>query len=521
MADQSRKRKLGESTCHPTFGMPNRKRREVAAESSRNTIPRPARTFQSPRSIIEIKDDSDDDSADTKPSIQPAHKESHEQLKHLLAIVDSHGEELKQIHQVEETLRDQITDCSLSTQRLEAVIAELNIRVQATPLLDTVKETVLQLLSDHDTKNEQILSDIKERLKKIENNTNNTNQGNAPAFVSFNRRPSTQNAYPSVLSTSTSPFTPTHNKPTTTLKSLSESESESESESAPTLSLTFPVPHLPPSLGLSQADWAPPELSNAGLAKLLRQADFSDVSHLRALAQLDSRDRDRTRDAVLFCDWHPLPLLDVDYMIFGGRAAFYIADHPSCERRRESPGLGLDPLRVLELGIEPAGGGSGGSSREEAAMIQAWRERQEFPVYVYDLGQLFLRRWGPGPWDVHATQYNVVVDMTAREKAVWLVMRPEFTVPMVRKEKDSSTIPFEILDGIPVARMAACLADLKLTRPCFSLDSSGAYRIARREVEDSACKAKACLQFRVPDLEIMMETLADRWSGTDNGTTEE
>ncbi|KAI1486124.1 hypothetical protein F5X96DRAFT_656642 [Biscogniauxia mediterranea] len=516
MADQSRKRKLGESTRHPTFGMPNRKRREVAAESSRNTIPRSARTFQSPCDIIEIKDDSDDDSADIKPSIQSSLKESDEQLKHLLATVDSHGEELKQIHQVEETLRDQITDYSLSTQRLEAVIAELNIRVQAIPLLGTVKETVLQLLSDHDTKNEQILSDIKERLKKLENNANNTNQGNAPAFASFNRRPSAQNASPSVLPTSTSPFTPTPNKPTTTLKPLS------ESESAPIVSLTFPVPPLPPSLGLSQADWAPPELSNAGLAKLLRQADFSDVSHLRTLAQLDSRDRDCTRDAVLFCGWQTFPLLRFDYMIFGGRAAFYIAD-PSCERRRESPGLGLDTLRVLELSIEPAlqgraAGGDSGGNREEAAKMQAWKERHEFPVYVYDLGQLFLRRWGPSQWDVRATQYNVVVDMTAREKAVWLVMRPEL---MVRKEKYRSIIPFQLPDDIPVARMAARLADLKLTRPCFSLESISAFRIARREAGDSACKAKVCLQFRVPDFEIMMETLADRWSGTDNGTTEE
>ncbi|KAI1497519.1 hypothetical protein F5X99DRAFT_432954 [Biscogniauxia marginata] len=567
MASHNHKRKLDEPVQHPAFGMPRPKKRKDTGTFPRQNALHPAvPTLKSPE-VIKIKDESEDDNlADINPLIKTACTNGRDDFISLRAAVSYHGEEIDQNRRISESLRDQITDWSFRTQRLEAVITKLNNTVNDTTALDAFKESVVDMITN-DTRNERRIADLSQRLEQLENH--HANQERTPAPKHFARNASVQDAPSFDKSNSTS--TCNHGKLSAT-KSTSEakmplvstagsslperksSTNITSTAGTATLSLSFAIPSTISHLGLSPADWAvaaaaatPPPLSNAGLEKLLRAVDFSDPAHLRALAELDSRDH--PRDSILFCDSHTFHMFRVDYMVVGGRTTSYIADHPSCGREGRAARLGLERrglgrLRALELSVRPlrrarggSGGGRGGSGGvgggggnsededEDEAAIRAWRERVAPPAFVYELGQLFLRRKGQDRFDVHPTQYNVVVDMTRRAKAVWLVMRPEY-VPVAKayKEKDSS-VPFQTnmfsLNGVAVGRVAARLADLSLTHPPFAFESHRAFYDAQAEVGNTAYKGKVRLQFRTPDLVDMMRTITAGWGGGDHEVMKE
>ncbi|KAI0480709.1 hypothetical protein GGR56DRAFT_671799 [Xylariaceae sp. FL0804] len=203
-----------------------------------------------------------------------------------------------------------------------------------------------------------------------------------------------------------------------------------------------------------------PVLANGALARVLQTTDFGSLAQLRALKFLDTRAA--PRDAVLFCDSASFAMFQVDYMLRGGPSASYIADHPSVSpflpgspssssfsssypdvdgvsaaaaeealggpdevaewvrRTRRLAAAGLAGCRVLELDVrlhEPtaaaAAAADPAAAESERKVFAWWRARHRPPRYVYDLGQLFLRRKGQDRFDLLPTKYNLVVDIAA------------------------------------------------------------------------------------------------------------
>lgn len=258
-----------------------------------------------------------------------------------------------------------------------------------------------------------------------------------------------------------------------------------------------------------------PSLTSRGLEQVLRNMDSTKLEHLKALGELDHRTC--LRENILFCDSNTFPMFDVDYILRGGGTASYIMDHPLVSipnRRLALETIGLSEVRVLELKIKHFPG-----RESDISGIQAWQNRNNPPRYIYDLGQLFLRRKGKNKYDLHGTLYNLVVDIGHRKKPVWLVMRPETTpVVFATREKDS-TSPFQSntcsLNGVGIARMTDSIEELQLSnRPFDGLGTFLSWGKAQRVINRTLYQGRLDLQFRTPDPHLMQSDIAARWIET-------
>ncbi|KAH9900447.1 hypothetical protein F4778DRAFT_791726 [Xylariomycetidae sp. FL2044] len=423
-------------------------------------------------------------------------------------MVQNHDEDIQKLHNVRSNLTEQMKVISDRTQQTDFSLAEIQARVGTK--LDDWKMDVISRL---------------EALERARNTHGNPNPSNflydvvsrdvlisrPEASVSDQLKPRHAYCEPCLEAYGT-PMAPRF-KVEDGSTSVSHTNLHNSRASLPSATL----PSAVPGLILSHTAYAPANmLSNSGLQELLRQIDFTDPLHLKALIDMDSRKV--ARDCTIFSDIHSFPLFKIDYVLRSGTTVSYIEDHSSCDRRENLQALkrqGLQGLRVLEMNVTYA--------TNDKAGFKEWRKHNQPPKYVYDLGQLFMRRKGAGRYDLHGTQYNLVMDVTNKRKSVWLVDRPEFIDQGVAKRVvkhaargNDSTVPFQTqtvsLNGAPVAKLFGSISDLILTRRAFDGETFAACVKAMKLALATSHKGNIGLCFRFPDPVEMGSMIGANWN---------
>ncbi|KAI0016682.1 hypothetical protein F4780DRAFT_797550 [Xylariomycetidae sp. FL0641] len=474
------------------------------------------RPKQEPEVITIDDDDNANESANTRKSGPFAHLRG----------------EVEALNTLQENLRDQIALWSERTQKLESLNAALQAKTdllseqcadmeassatEHTALqarIDALKEQQESMTDGSTAVTTEQLDDIVKRLKDVESRCNDdrsldhaTQRSGVLAPSRFSTR--LQSKREDSQANSTRIVDNGSRIPASTASRLSPS------------GLSVRIPAAASELGLSKEDCiSTVTLSNQGLETLLKSLNPLDISQLKGLCELD--DRDTSRDCVLMGDSHTFHSFKVDYVLRTGRTASYIVDHPLAsdepgDRRRLNTlkAQGVEGLRVMELVFRPLHGGD-----KETGAIEEWQQRVSAPRYVYDLGQLFIQRCGKERYDLHGSQYNVVVDLARPEKAVWLVMRPEFVaIPLVKKDRDS-TSPFQTnrycLNGVGVACIAQHINDLTLTLDSFSFESHAIFHKAVGSVMETGYRGQVHITYRPPSFDEMMKAIKSGWGDQD------
>jgi hypothetical protein len=464
-------------------------------------------------SQVVVIDDDDSDYGETRPKrkrqMPHVHRENHK--LHEANVKNRSVADPNDSLRIHENLRDQIYQWSERTQQLESAQASLKRDVQ------DLEKGISQLqLQNHSGKYESLvrrIDGLEDTLKNIQNagdqQATTAAAAHAPEAGLLPTQGTTEERKPSIFSIK-----------------------------APQSS---PSVQVPGSLNLETQDYAmSPILTNEGLGRLLRNINFSDLSHLRTLCELDSRKV--SRDAPLFCDRESFSLFQIDYVVRGGPTAAYIGDHPNCSvssNHDQSLGKlklhGLQGLRVLKLTYHAKVEDRTIKEQQEAKRsMTTWKNMFHPPRYIYDLGQLFLHRKGGkegNRFHLVATKYNVVMDMTCRHKPVWLVMRPEFEPTIHRSigrgvHRDSEN-PFQSRHGYDLersvtAQLAKKIDDLNTSGESFAQDSYPAFIRASEVVVETSCDEALRLQFSIPDLDEMLQVIGKGWSigfGHDHGNS--
>ncbi|KAI3336831.1 hypothetical protein HD806DRAFT_474932 [Xylariaceae sp. AK1471] len=451
---------------------------------------------ESPNDVIIIDDDNTEYSKTRPKRKRPMLRTHREKAKlHESTVKNRSFDDSSSILKIQENLRDQVAQWSERTQQLESAHASLEKDVT------NLKEGTSQLQpQDQDEKYESL-------IRRIEELENTCSDQVAPTAVE------------------------THAPEAGLLSIQSTTDERKGCISSVEARRSTPPTQVSGTLSLRKQDYvATPILTNEGLGKLLRNINFSDLSHLRMLRELDSRKV--SRDAPLFCDHVSFPLFEIDYVIRGGPTAAYIADHPSCYVSPNSD-VNLDKfklhdlegLRVLKLTYHVKMGDRTIKEEQEAKRsITTWKKTVHPPRYIYDLGQLFLHRKGGkegNRFELVPTKYNIVVDIISPNKPVWLVMRPEFEPHINRNHGRSgrrdSECPFQDRHGYDLeccvtAQLAKKIEDLKISGGSFAHGSYPAFYQASEVVVDTSCDEAVRLQFSIPDLEEMLQIIGKWWS---------
>jgi hypothetical protein len=248
-------------------------------------------------------------------------------------------------------------------------------------------------------------------------------------------------------------------------------------------------------------------LNNRGYQQLMRNFSFRNISQLEALAKTDRREN--LRDCNIFCDIS-YPTSWIDYVVRIGGCSSLIVDetpgviyehHPILER------ADLSQLRILKLQLSAACV----STKTE---FKEWKNQFSPPKYVYELGQLFVRRRfhkGSKKTEVYSTVYNLVMDVAKPEKPVWLVVRPGCTPSQltIKRHKDS-TLPFNGMDNCGMARLVDKIGDLSFTRADFDRSSYSAFVDAEQLVRATGCKVELDIKCKAADITDMVDAILRR-----------
>ncbi|CAJ2509848.1 Uu.00g057480.m01.CDS01 [Anthostomella pinea] len=392
----------------------------------------------------------DDDDSETKPMLH-----NNQDVKNLKTTVRRQEDSIRDVRNTSENLRDQITEWSLRAQQLESSNTALNVKEHES--LAKRLEAVEEQINKRDFLSDVFDKDAIGMGRQDYHDPRGRFQG-LESSASEDKKPAVSSAA-DMKSGITSSGLPMAIQPSITQLGLAEEHYKSM-----------------------------PTLTNCGLEKILNKVDFFNTDHLRALMELDKREE--LRDSILMCDNHTFPKFRVNYILKGAKL----------EER------GLGKLRVLELAIIQFPG----DPEDQFAM----KKPVPPPRYVYDLGQLFLRRKGLDRFDIHGTMFNIVIDIAKPQKPIWLVMRPEYTPgSQVRKDRES-TYPFQththFMNGVALARLTANTSDLSLTQAPFSFGSESAFYQAQHSVTNTSYKGQ--LRFRTPVYDEMMQVIATGWS---------
>ncbi|KAI0013564.1 hypothetical protein F4779DRAFT_342253 [Xylariaceae sp. FL0662B] len=461
--------------------------------------PKPIKSeVKSSRDIITISDDESGERSNTKPTVKSFRKAQYDRVNTLRKTVNNQGALIEELRNIAENLKDELVTWSLRSQQNVASIAALEAKV-------------------HDREDEARYAKVDElaqRLEDLEKVAKNRNN-----YSSFPSDTLGQDPHAAISKTSiSSQYVMSSESSSSDRKDLiglsNGIDNASDSSKRIQTSISFYEAVATQGLGLTGGNHIEqPSLTSNGLEQLLRHLDSTKLDHLKALSELDHRSH--SRESILFCDPNTFPMFDVDYMLRGGRTVSYIMDHPSVAIRNRRSALdiaGLSDLRVLELKIKHSSG-----CENEIPGIQAWKSQNNPPRYVYDLGQLFLRRKGTYKYDLHCTLYNLVVDIGHRKKPVWLVMRPEAKPIVFAPRGKESTSPFpnntSSLNGVSIARMTDSIDELCLTnRPFDGTHTFVSWGNAQKVVNRTLYQGRIDLLFRTPDYHRMQTEIAARWN---------
>ncbi|RYP43261.1 hypothetical protein DL770_011774 [Monosporascus sp. CRB-9-2] len=425
------------------------------------------------------------------------------------AKTKKNGESVGEIRVIVENLRDQVSDWTLRAQQTETSVAALLAKIGDGTAW---KEDILALIANNSPLHDDIAR-LAERLERLENNHTGCSCSHSricsrcdpskAALKTSTYGPDNTSARPSTADAwlhSINPKTPER-------QVLSDAVSTSRAKSASPERAGLALNVLTgTSISLGKGCWRTQDLSNEGLKELLLKVDFRNVVHLGALSALD--DRTTPRDCVMFCDTQSFALFQVDYILRTGTTATYIGGGQVSITQRDKvfSDRGLKRLRVLRvvLTYEP-------ENPNDRRKFEEWKRKNASPKYVYDVGQLFVRRRGQGRQELFGTQYNLTLDITKPRKPVWLVMRPEYTPVFIKKQTHSEK-PFSKsdggLNGVVIAKLANSLAELDFCRTPFDGKSHAMFLKAQNLIASTGFKGGLALHFSSPNFD-----LTAGWSG--------
>ncbi|RYP54615.1 hypothetical protein DL768_000675 [Monosporascus sp. mg162] len=431
------------------------------------------------------------------------------------AKTKKNGESVEEIRVIVENLRDQVSDWTLRAQQTETSVAAVLAKIGDGTMW---KEDILALIAN----NSPLHGDIARLVERVEHLENN----HTGCSCSHSRISSTCDPSKTALKAST--HRPDNiparsgaanlrlhsiNLKTPVRQVFSDAVSTGRAKSASPERAGLALNVLTDtSISLGEGCWGTQHLSNKGLKELLQKVDFRNVAHLGALNALDGLTT--PRDCVMFCDTQSSALFQVDYILRTGTTATYIRGGrvSIMHRDKEFSDGGLKGLRVLRvfLTYEP-------ENPNDRRKFEEWERKNAPPKYMYDVGQLFVRRCGQGRQELFGTQYNLMLDITKPRKPVWLVMRPEYTPVFIKKQTHSEK-PFSKADGglngVGIAKLANSLAELDFCRTPFDGKSRAMFLKAQNLIATTGFRGELGLRFSSPNLDHMEDKMTVEWSGT-------
>ncbi|KAK7960715.1 hypothetical protein PG988_011929 [Apiospora saccharicola] len=200
-------------------------------------------------------------------------------------------------------------------------------------------------------------------------------------------------------------------------------------------------------------------LKNEGYKFLMRKIKFTDVNHLAQLVKVDNSEI--MRRCIIFTD-RKFNNYDIDYVLQSGFA-----------------------VRQLGSGSHPALPGGLG-------------ETLEAPTYLYDLGELVLRKKivrQPQPLVTISTPYNLLLEVSRTKRRVWIVMAPENEISKKApgSVKDSN-LAFNGLEYHRMALVAQHISEIEFDRAEFD-PSAASFESAHRLILESLCPGFPLVDF--------------------------
>ncbi|RYP34770.1 hypothetical protein DL767_004107 [Monosporascus sp. MG133] len=424
------------------------------------------------------------------------------------------GESVEEIRVIVENLKDQVSDWTLRAQQTETSVAALLAKIGDGT---TWKEDILALIANNSPLHGDIAR-LVERVAHLENN-------HTGCSCSRSRISSTCDPSKTALKTSTYPPDNTSTRPSIADARLHSINPKTAERQALSVAVSRRVKSASPeraglplnvltdtSISLGEGCWRTQDLSNKGLKQLLQEVDFRNMAHLGALSALD--DRTTPRDCVMFCDSQSFALFGVDYILRTGTTATYIGGGwvSITQQDKAFSDRGLKGLRVLRVDLT-----YGPENPNDRRKFEEWERKNAPPKYVYDVGQLFVRRRGQGRQELFGTQYNLTLDITKPRKPVWLVMRPEYAPVFIRRQTHSEK-PFSKADGglngVAIAKLANSLAELDFCRTPFDGKSHAMFLKAQNLIARTGFRGELALLFSSPNFDHMEDKVTAGWGGT-------
>ncbi|KAK8076253.1 hypothetical protein PG994_003525 [Apiospora phragmitis] len=237
---------------------------------------------------------------------------------------------------------------------------------------------------------------------------------------------------------------------------------------------------------------AVPDVDEQGYHTLMKTIKFNDVNHLVQLAKLDNFSI--ARRCTMFTDMK-FNLYTIDYVVHSGLGTNLLRH------------VDLSQLRLLRMKIDPRV-----MLHDDQVRYTAWERQWKPPAYVYDLGELFLRKKSARtPYHIasHLTAYNLLLEVSCSSRRVWIVMSPQHE--LTRKREGAVRDSNCAFNGLEFARLAVVahdVAELQFDRPDF-LPSAAGFEAAHRLVLESLCPGLPLVDFNKNiSLKLMCADLA-------------
>ncbi|KAK8108909.1 hypothetical protein PG984_014710 [Apiospora sp. TS-2023a] len=239
-------------------------------------------------------------------------------------------------------------------------------------------------------------------------------------------------------------------------------------------------------------------LKNEGYHFLMRKIKFTDVNHLAQLVKVDNSEI--MRRCIIFSD-KKFNNYDIDYVLQSGFAVRQLgagSDHALPGGREQADLLAvhhtdLRQLRVVQMKINP-------NVMLEADRVKyvEWERRWKPPTYLYDLGELVLRKKcmrQPQPLVTVSTPYNLLLEVSRTKRRVWIVMAPEheITKKAPGSVKDSN-LAFNGLEYHRMALVAQHISEIQFDRDEFH-PSAASFESAHRLILESLCPGFPLVDF--------------------------
>ncbi|KAK7918439.1 hypothetical protein PG985_010313 [Apiospora marii] len=252
-------------------------------------------------------------------------------------------------------------------------------------------------------------------------------------------------------------------------------------------------------------------LTNKGYHNLMTIIKFTNVNYLVQLLKLDNNAI--TRRCIIFSDMK-FNNYQVDYVLHSGFAVRQLGDGSGSatagghEQSNLLKHVDLSQLRLLKMKID-----SRAMLRDDEVKYKEWARFWKPPTYVYDLGELVLRKRccrHPNALVSTSTPYNLLLEVSRTgSKRVWIVMAPEHELSQkaVNSVKDSN-LAFNGLEYNRIALVANDISEIEFDRAEFFQSAAG-FEAAYQLVLKSRCPGVPLVDFdKAVDIKKMCADLA-------------